>query len=415
MSTNPAPPPDIEQLKQALQKAPILRALMEVAPEVVQTALRSEFYKSNTVLFREGEPADRVFAIWSGRLRVQHDIGIDQPLVLRDCFPGDVVGEISLLDNQPRSATVLVVEDSRLISLSREDFQRIIASKPEVTFDLLRALGHRLRSSSDLLVATSRSVEMIAHRIGIAHPAGMAGGPSAPTGTDALWSGISDLLGEFAESAGTIATAAGQIREHLPEHALDDTGLDLLDVLSANPAYLQRLLERARDLAALLSGPVSLQRSAVMVAGMIDMLASRLNPMARTRDVIFDLKVAHNLPMVMGDGDLLRMALWYLMEFQMWRAPAGGTIKVVVDHRFEREVHATIIEPLADPLSREQLAALFEPFAAPLSEDSLWTGLELAASRAALRAHHGDVAAAVGEDGRGLIFSVTVPTSGSGG
>src|SRR5688500_5271674 len=123
MSNQPqTAPADLDQIKMALQRSPILKALMEVAPDAMQSALRDEHYKAGSVLFREGEPGDRVYAIWTGRLRVQHERGLEHPVVLRDCFPGDVVGEIGLLDSQPRSASVLVVEDSRLVSLSRDDF-----------------------------------------------------------------------------------------------------------------------------------------------------------------------------------------------------------------------------------------------------------------------------------------------------
>ena len=59
-------PADVEQIKLTLQRSPMMKALMEVAPDAMQAALKSEFYKAGMVLMREGEPGDKVYAIWTG-------------------------------------------------------------------------------------------------------------------------------------------------------------------------------------------------------------------------------------------------------------------------------------------------------------------------------------------------------------
>jgi CRP/FNR family transcriptional regulator, cyclic AMP receptor protein len=72
-------------------------------------------------------------------------------IVLAENEPGDVFGEISLLDGGPRTATAIAIEDTELLRLDRESLQELVTTHPHAAIDLLTVMGRRLRSTDELL------------------------------------------------------------------------------------------------------------------------------------------------------------------------------------------------------------------------------------------------------------------------
>jgi CRP-like cAMP-binding protein len=92
--------------------------------------------------------SDRLFFIWQGQLRVWVEAD-HRPLVLGEIGPGKWVGEVTVLDGGPATATVAAVEASTLLALSREAFERLRDSHPRIAARLVQALcrdlANRLR------------------------------------------------------------------------------------------------------------------------------------------------------------------------------------------------------------------------------------------------------------------------------
>jgi CRP-like cAMP-binding protein len=105
-------------------------------------------YPKDTVIFFENEEGDFFFMILDGRIKVTI-LGDDgREVILSLLGPGDFFGEMALLDNEPRSATAIAVEDSELLSLHRTDFQSVLADKQSITVGLIRVLTSRLRKAN---------------------------------------------------------------------------------------------------------------------------------------------------------------------------------------------------------------------------------------------------------------------------
>jgi NTE family protein len=96
-------------------------------------------------LMRQGEPGDALYLLVSGRLRVYIEED-GQRRVVREISRGEVVGEMSLITDAPRSATLVAVRDSVLVSLGKDDFTHLQAHSPQVTLALTRQIIERLRT-----------------------------------------------------------------------------------------------------------------------------------------------------------------------------------------------------------------------------------------------------------------------------
>jgi CRP-like cAMP-binding protein len=105
--------------------------------------LRPESLAAGEVLFREGDPGDKFYIIESGELAIlQMWAGKPQEIARRG--PGEYVGEIALLQNRPRTATIQAVGDTRLLSLEGEHFLELAASFYQVGQTLSRTGTRRL-------------------------------------------------------------------------------------------------------------------------------------------------------------------------------------------------------------------------------------------------------------------------------
>lgn len=101
------------------------------------------------VLFRKSDPGNQLFAVLSGQLKVT-GVGVDgQDVVFSFMGPGEVLGEIALLDDAPRSASVVAVEATVLVTLHRRDFVPFLEQHPRAAIALANALAARVRRLSE--------------------------------------------------------------------------------------------------------------------------------------------------------------------------------------------------------------------------------------------------------------------------
>ena len=99
-------------------------------------------------LFHQGDPSDSLYAVVHGRLQAIIQPGNEAAPIVREIPRGTCVGEMGLLTNEPRSATIRAVRDSELLRFSQTQFTRLLDSHPQVGAALARTLAHRLRQAN---------------------------------------------------------------------------------------------------------------------------------------------------------------------------------------------------------------------------------------------------------------------------
>ena len=110
---------------------------------------REKTYPRGSVILFEHDPGDSLFVVRSGRVKVVL-IGEDgREVILGMLGVGEHFGELALIDDRPRSAHVIAMEDSDLLVLRREDFRARVESSPSVAWSLLTELSRRLRQADD--------------------------------------------------------------------------------------------------------------------------------------------------------------------------------------------------------------------------------------------------------------------------
>ncbi len=106
--------------------------------------------KGNT-LFKFGDPGDSLYLVRKGEMELFVKDHTGEKIVLAVAKPGDMFGELSLLDNGPRTATALALDDTELLVLDRGDLLLFLRKKPDAALDMLTVMGQRMRQTGELL------------------------------------------------------------------------------------------------------------------------------------------------------------------------------------------------------------------------------------------------------------------------
>jgi CRP/FNR family cyclic AMP-dependent transcriptional regulator len=104
-------------------------------------------FRKGQALFHEGGRSDRVVALLRGRVKVSTTTAGGREIVLAFRGPGDLLGELSAIDGQPRSASVEAIEPVEALAIAPADFRGFLTENPEIALMLLETLSRRLRDA----------------------------------------------------------------------------------------------------------------------------------------------------------------------------------------------------------------------------------------------------------------------------
>lgn len=140
---------------QLLTQIPIFAHLQGEELEHLSSLLRPRRYDKGEVIFHQGDVGTALYIIRKGQvaIRLSSDDGKEVTLTMLD--RGDFFGELALLDGEPRSTDAVAREESDLLSLQREDFQRFLDARPQVAKGLLAALSRLVRRVTQLVHDTT--------------------------------------------------------------------------------------------------------------------------------------------------------------------------------------------------------------------------------------------------------------------
>lgn len=103
----------------------------------------------NTIVISEGDQSDSLYVILNGRVKVFLQDEEGKEIILNFHGPGEYFGELALVDDRPRSASVMTVEKAVFLVISKDDFRHYLADHPDVALILIKGLCRRMRLLTD--------------------------------------------------------------------------------------------------------------------------------------------------------------------------------------------------------------------------------------------------------------------------
>jgi CRP-like cAMP-binding protein len=140
------PPPLTHTLVRALQQIPAFASLDEATLLRIVGASTNLFWPAGAAVFESGDPADALYVVLSGLVRIEESDGEGAREVAR-MQPGDFFGELSLLLERRHSKRAEAVEDSELMVLCRDPFRALLDGAPELAEQVRRTMEDRLASA----------------------------------------------------------------------------------------------------------------------------------------------------------------------------------------------------------------------------------------------------------------------------
>ncbi|VAW83571.1 cAMP-binding proteins - catabolite gene activator and regulatory subunit of cAMP-dependent protein kinases [hydrothermal vent metagenome] len=132
-----------------LQNIPLFANLPKKDLETLTQRAITKNYPKNTILVSEGDETNSLFVIDSGKVKVFLSDHEGKEIVINVHGKGDYFGEIALLDDAPRSASVMTTEPCRVVLILKRDFEECLGQNPSIALCLLKDLTHRLRTLTD--------------------------------------------------------------------------------------------------------------------------------------------------------------------------------------------------------------------------------------------------------------------------
>lgn len=359
----------------ALEKAELFRHLPPAELNFVRAATRERSFAAGEEIFREGDPGDGLYVVRSGLVEIssQHLHGPRQVLSL--VGPGQIFGEMAIIEHLPRSACAKAMQPTTAAFLGRTEIQILMERSPSIALVLLQLISQRLREfnqhylrevvHAERLAAVGRFARSIIHDL------------KNPLNIISL---TTEMLLRPDAAPAVRATAQGRIHKQLER--LNDLITDLLQF--------------TQDAQAIALAPVN-------YAQFIEQLLGELRLELEHRSITLQCAPPPALTLPL-DAKRLRRVL-YNLAHNATEAMAEAGVLTLRFHQTETEL-TTELADTGPGIAPEIIDCLFQPFATHGKPHG--SGLGLAICKKIVEDHGGHITARNDPDG-GAIFSFTLP------
>ncbi len=133
---------------QFLRQVSLFRSLSDKALLDLSAITIEQLIPPKTIVFKEGDKGDALYIVKSGKVNIlkRNNSGIDSVLV--SLGKGAVIGDMAIIDEQPRSASVQTIQESAFLIITKDDFRSLLSEIPEISFQILKLTTERLRATN---------------------------------------------------------------------------------------------------------------------------------------------------------------------------------------------------------------------------------------------------------------------------
>ncbi|MBB5784151.1 Crp/Fnr family transcriptional regulator [Nonomuraea jabiensis] len=142
-------PSDVQPVASVLAEIPLFRVLGESGIENTARAGIARRYRAGQIIIHQGDPGESLYVVLDGLVKVVFTTEHGDEIVLNMLGRGDTFGELALLDNSPRSASIVTVRPAWVFALPRARLLELMREHPGLADEFLRMLGHMVRRLTD--------------------------------------------------------------------------------------------------------------------------------------------------------------------------------------------------------------------------------------------------------------------------
>lgn len=149
LKTTPQQKTSEAKMVEMLKNVPIFDNLSNEELEAIKKCAVTRNFPKNSVIINEGDSSDSLYIIIQGRVTIYLSDEDGKEVILNSQGEGEYFGELALVDDDKRSASVVTAEKSTFLVISKSDFKKVLSDNPELAFNLIRGLTLRVRTLTD--------------------------------------------------------------------------------------------------------------------------------------------------------------------------------------------------------------------------------------------------------------------------
>ena len=368
----------------------------------VKDLFRTRRCAPGEIIMQEGEPGSEIFIIRSGRIAIFKG-PYDAPVILGYRGAGDMVGEMSVLENRPRSATVVALAECELLSTDQQGFAQMLSQPPFLGMNLLGMLSHRLRAIGEIHQADAQVSRQLSSQVEL-----LESEKRHLLEMDRLRQETTDLIVHDLRNPLSSIMGSIKVLQLLLPKDISPESQELLQIALASSARMQRLVDSMLEVSRMQAGEIELVLKEVDLAELVPQVTETvLRPHAQ--EVQYRLELGPDLPLVKADRDRLERVLANLLDNAAKHSPSGGLITVEA-LRLENTVQVSVTD--AGPgIPPEERTRIFERFAQVSGEKRKRRGFGLGLNfcKLTIEAHGGKIWVEPGPQDVGSRFVFTLP------
>ena len=363
-------------------------------------------FEAGEVIFYEGEAGDAMYLIRAGGVAVIRG-SFDAPLILGYRDAGEFVGEMALIDDLPRSATVVALQPVQLLKITREDFEQLLAESTLLDHNLLRKLSARLRAADD-----ERTASVAAQQRLTQHVVELEVANQHLLDAQRLQQETVDLIvHDLRNPLHVIVNALGVLNMSVPEEVLR-ANAELFNLATHNTNRMIRLIDSMLDVSRLESGQLVLETAPTDLASLVQTVTQRVGHLITKHQLTLTVEIP-DLPDLLIDADMIDRVLANLLDNAIKFTPNHGQILVQAAQQADADHIIVRVADTGRGIPPDQRQRFFDRFA-QASGDQARTrgfGLGLTFCRLAIEAHGGQIWIEDGADGVGSQVVFSLPTN----
>jgi signal transduction histidine kinase len=348
------------------------------------------------IIFQEGDDASNFFIVLDGTVEVWKDYNSREPDMLALHTRGHLFGEMALVDELPRSATVIAREKTELLFINREDFQKIIKEDAGIALSIMKSVSAMVRQSNESFVEglreKNRNLEKANKELKEAQAELLKAERLSALGK------FSSLILHDIRNPLSVIRGYAELVMFSPQNAEKTKNCANKIIAEAD-----RINHLANELLDYSRGEIRLNISIVGMKDLIDQFCESIQERLASRHIAIRKKIDFPGPLLLDKERILR-ALYNLADNARKAMPDGGTLSISVTAKGK-----TVFFEMADTgigMSKEVQQHMFEPFYS--FSKSGGTGLGMCIVKSIVEAHDGTLSFH-SQENEGTSFIIALP------
>ena len=381
-----------------LRRVYFFKDLADDEIRLVEGSCAEEEYAAGDVLFVEGSTADRFYIVIEGRVEVWKNFYDPKPDLLAVHGPGHFFGEMALVDELPRSATVVAKDLVRVLYLYRDDFRRLIKERSSIALSVMTSISFMVRSSNEVFVDDLRRRNAELERA----YADLEKAQAERLRTERL-----STLGKFSslilhDIRNPLSILKGQLQ--LMEIQADEAPEKARARIKASLAEVARLERLASEFLDYSRGEIRLDMAIARPSSLLFRIEEGLRDRLAERGIACELDAAYDEPVILDEERVARALHNVADNARKAMAAKGGVLRM--GSRREGDLLVFEVADSGEGMSPEVLSRVFEPFYSSSGQGG--TGLGMLIVKNIVEAHGGSVSLQ-SAPGEGTRVSLSFP------